>query len=403
MIRLLAIRKNVALEIREKFALNPKRLEEGFKALNEIFDEVVILNTCNRTEVYFNSSCDEDDEEILKKIFDALKWDYSLAENCIILKEERTIKHLMDVSCGFHSKIFGEDQILGQIKNAYAKSLELNTVKNILKRLFEMTISCGKEFRTESKLHEIPVSSASIAVSEAIKKNFKKFMVIGYGDVGKLVSKYILTNTFDSLIIGVRDINKVNDIDDNRVKVMKYEEARKHLDHIDCLITCTSAPHLMIERVHINEREKPLMIFDLSVPRDVEDSIKDIENVQLYDIDKVSLIDDKNKDIRKNIMISNKYIIDKNIEKFNEWQKQRKLSPYIKDMKNERNKVVFERVKSFTKKCKDESDIDIAYTLIKSAADVYINRAIEVLKEETSRDSEEECLRILKKIFIEKN
>ena len=400
MIRLLAIRKNISLDIREKFALNPKKLEEGLKALHNIFDEVVILNTCNRTEIYFNSSCEEKDEEILKKIFEALKWEYELADNCVVLDQERAIRHLMDVACGFHSKIFGEDQILGQIKNAYSKALELKTVKSILKKLFEMTISCGKEFRTKSKLYEIPVSSASIAVNEAIKNNSKKFMIIGYGDVGKLVSKYILANDFESLIIGVRDINKVNDINDERVLVMNYEEARKQIENIDCLITCTSAPHLMIERVHIKERNKPLHIFDLSVPRDVEDSVKYIDKVYLYDIDKVSSIDDKNKEIRKEIMISNKYIIEKSIDKFNQWNKQRKISPYIKEMKEERDKVILERINSFSHKCKNEDDIQLANTLIKSATDVYINRAIEVLKEEQLKGQGEECIKILEKIFL---
>lgn len=401
MIRLLAIRKNVSLDVREKFALNPKKVDEGLKALHNIFNEVVILNTCNRTEIYFNSSYDGPDEETLKKIFGALNWEYNLAGNCIILNEERTIRHLMDVACGFHSRIFGEDQILGQIKNSYAKALELKTVKSTLKKLFEMTISCGKEFRTESKLYEIPVSSASIAVSEAIKSNSKSFMIIGYGEVGKLVSKYILSNNFESLIIGVRDINKVNDISDSRVLPMRYEEARENIESVDCIITCTSAPHLMIEKIHIKERKKPLYIFDLSVPRDVEELVKEIENVYLYDIDDVSSIDDKNKELRKEIMISNKYIIDRSIHKFNEWKKQRKISPYIKEMKEERDKVILDRINSFSHKCKSEEDIKLANTLIKSATDVYINRAIEVLKDETLKGSEDECLKILKRIFME--
>lgn len=401
MIKLLAIRKDVLLEIREKFALNPKKVDEGLMALHNIFDEVVILNTCNRTEIYFNSSYDESDEEILKKIFDRLNWEYKLADNCIVLDEERAIKHLMDVACGFHSKILGEDQILGQIKNSYAKALELKTVKSTLKKLFEITISCGKEFRTESKLYEIPVSSASIAVNEAIKNNVKSFMIIGYGEVGKLVSKYILSNDFEKLIIGVRDISKVNDINDSRVLVMNYEKARKNIENIDCIITCTSAPHLMIEKIHINKRKKPLYIFDLSVPRDVEESIKDIESVKLYDIDAVSSIDDKNKEIRKEIMNSNRYIIHKNIDRFNEWRKQRKIVPYIKEIKEKRDNVVLDRVNSFSKKCKSKEDVDLANTLIKSATDVYINRAIEVLKEEALKGSEEECLKILKRIFME--
>ena len=403
MIRLLAIRKNVSLQIREKFSFNPKRLEVASRALNQIFDEVVILNTCNRTEIYFNSFCDISDEEILKKIFDSVDWDYGLKDNCIILNEKKAIRHLMDVACGFHSKIFGEDQILGQIKNAYAKALELNTVKSNLKKLFELTITCGKEFRTESKLYEIPVSSASIAVNEAINKNCKNFMLIGYGDVGKLVTKYILSNKFDSLIIGVRNISKVDDINDSRVEIMNYEYAREKIEDVDCLISCTSAPHLMIEKKHIKSRNNPIMIFDLSLPRDVDEEVKGINGVELYDIDDVSSIDDNNKEKRREIMNSNRHIIDKYMSKYEIWEKQRKISPYILEMKTERDKVILDRVNSFKNKCKDDNDVALADKLIKSVANVYVNRAIELLKEEALKGSEDECLRIIERIFLEKN
>lgn len=402
MIKLLAIKKHVALDIRERFSLNDKKAQMGIAQLNNKFDEIVVLNTCNRTEVYFNSSY-EDEEEILKEIFEAFKWEYSLMEQCTLLNEERTIRHLMDVSCGFHSKILGEDQILGQIKNAYIKSIELKSVRSSLKKLFELAISCGKEFRTKSKLYEIPVSSSSIAVNEAIKKGAKKFMILGYGDVGRLVCKYILSNNYESLIIGVRDISKVDDINDSRIISLNYDDAKKEIDNIDCLISCTSAPHIMIEKTHIKPRTKQLIIFDLAVPRDIEEEVAFLDNVELYDIDSVSSIDDINKEKRKNIMNSNLYIIDKYIDKFNEWKMQRRLTPYIIDMKNERDKVVQDRVESFTHKCKDDEHIDVASILIKSAADVYINRAIEVMKEEAVRGSEDECIRILKKIFIEMN
>ena len=121
----------------------------------------------------------------------------------------------------------------------------------------------------------------------------------------------------------------------------------------------------------------------------------------LYDIDNVSSIDDHNKEKRREIMISNKHIIDKNVNKYNEWIIQRKVSSHIIDIKKERNKVTEERITSFKHKCKAEHDILLAEKLIKSAADVYVNRAIEVLKEESLKGSEDECLRIIKRIFLQ--
>ncbi|MDZ5038604.1 glutamyl-tRNA reductase, partial [Clostridium perfringens] len=123
-----------------------------------------------------------------------LKWDINLREYCFYLTEKDSVKHLMEVVCGFHSKILGEDQILGQIKEAYSLAYNIGAVKSKLQRLFQQAITCGKKFKTESKLYEITVSSSSIAVNEVMKKNANKIMVIGYGEVGKLVVKYALSN-----------------------------------------------------------------------------------------------------------------------------------------------------------------------------------------------------------------
>lgn len=101
---------------------------------------------------------------------------------------------MFEVCSGFHSKILGEDQILGQVKDAYEEALEFKAVSLELHRLFQEAITCGKRFRKEAKLFEIPVSSSSIVVSEAIKRECTKFMVLGYGEVGQLVMKYLLSH-----------------------------------------------------------------------------------------------------------------------------------------------------------------------------------------------------------------
>jgi glutamyl-tRNA reductase len=117
MIGLIGIRKNTPLDIREKFIIKPKKYEEYINELLKEMKEVVILATCNRTEIYFNASFNE--EELLKKIFDIFNWDYDYKQYIFITTSKDVYRHLFEVCCGFHSKILGEDQILGQIKNVY--------------------------------------------------------------------------------------------------------------------------------------------------------------------------------------------------------------------------------------------------------------------------------------------
>lgn len=400
MIQLLGIKKNTGVEIREKLSLSTKKKKEYTKKLLQYFDEVVILSTCNRTEIYYNGSLKG--EASVAKIFEVLEWDINLKENCFYLEEIDTIKHLMEVVCGFHSKILGEDQILGQIKEAYFSSIESEAIDHELQRLFQEAITCGKKFRTDGRLYEIPVSSASISVSEAIKNNAKKIMVIGYGEVGKLVLKYALSNDIEVLNLVVRNVDKVKDIDDNRVKVMKYEEARKIINSMDCVISCTSAPHLIIEKKHIEEVGKEIIIFDLAMPRDIDERIKEFSRVKLYDIDEISLIDDENKNLRKEKMQEFKSIIKEHIDNYLKWKDLREVSYIIKNMKKNSSIVVKERQNTLQNKCHDKKDIEIAEILIKSTSDYYVNRAIEVLKEEQLKGQGKECVKILEKIFLKK-
>lgn len=400
MIVLLGIKKNTRVEIREKLSLAPKKRKDYLAKLNKYFEEVVILSTCNRTEIYINSKFNS--SKVMEIVFNIFKWDIDLIENCFSLEEDKAVRHLMEVVCGFHSKILGEDQILGQIKEAYRMSIEYGAVTHELQRLFQEAITCGKKFRTEGKLYEIPVSSASIAVNKAIKNHAKDIMIIGYGEVGGLALKYALSNNVNFIALVVRKPENINDIKDSRVKVMTYDEGRDIINNMDAVISCTSAPHLIIEKKHIKNEGENLIIFDLALPRDVEESIGTISRVRLYDIDEISSMDDENKELRKERMIDNKKIIDDYVEEYVTWKSLRGISGIIKEFKNEGNRVIKEREITLINKFNDERQIEIAKMLIKSTSDYYVNRAIKVLKEEELKGYGEECARILEKIFLEK-
>jgi glutamyl-tRNA reductase len=399
MLGLIGIRKNIDIKIREKFNISDKKRVVALGLLSNIFEDVVILSTCNRTEIYFNNSLGE---EGLKKVFHILDWEDRLMEYTFYIEGNDAQKHLFEVICGFHSKILGEDQILGQIKDAYEISLQLKVVKVNFQKLFEEAIGCGKKFRSESKLYEIPVSSSSIAVNTAINLGAKNFMIMGYGTIGKLVVKYALASELDNIKLVVRDKQKVEEIEDNRFNIMEYDESRDYLNEMDAVISCTSAPHFLIHRKDIDKQGKRIILMDLALPRDIDYSLKDYGRVLLYDIDDISKLDDENKKLRLDKMKTNKYIIDEHLSQYREWLQTREVSNYIKCFKEVESTVVNDRVESFKNKSKSEKDLELAEVLIKSTADYYVNKAIKVLKEEKLKGREEECMRILKEIFMEK-
>ena len=397
MLGLIGIKKGVDVSIREKLVISPRTKDLISNSLRNITDEFVILSTCNRTEIYFKGQ--GIDKEL---IFEVLNWDKSLLEYVFYIDDESAVKHLFELACGFHSRILGEDQILGQIRDAYLEGVEKGYIFSELMRLFEEAISCGKRFRSDTKLYEIPVSSSSIAVNKVIESKAEKLMVMGYGTIGKLVIKYALGTELKEINIVVRDKSKVEKITDQRVNILTYNEARERLNEMDGLISCTAASHLVVEKYHINKEGKNIFLIDLAMPRDMDPQLQNYERVQLLDIDKISKLDDENKHLRVERMQKNKYIIDKYIKEYMNWLNLRCVTNYIKEFKDSGDFIVSHRVKSFENKCKNKEDAKLAEILIKSTADYYINRAIKVLKNEKAKGREEQCLRILMEIFTKK-
>ena len=399
MLGLIGIRKNVDINIRERLAIALSKQSKAVKELNKLYEEVVIISTCNRTEIYI-SGCLESEEDI-RKIFEVLDWDISLLEYTFYLEGISVAKHLLEVVCGFHSKILGEDQILGQIKLAYELSLENKAIHTKLLRLFEEAISCGKKFRTESKLYEIPVSASSIAVKEVEEFGASSIMVLGYGTIGSLVVKYALGSKFNKVFIVVRNKGKVPDLKDDRVEILDFNEYKDVINEVDAVISCTAAPHVVIKNDYINNNGKEIMLIDLALPRDIDEALSQNERVTLLDIDTISKLDVDNKKLRNEKMNEYKFLVDEYLNEYKNWLNIREVTYYIHEMKNTGNSVIESRVKSFEHKCKDKRDIELATTLIKSTSDYYVNRAIKLLKEEKLKGREEECLNILKQIFME--
>ena len=399
MLGLIGIRKNVDINIRERLAIALSKQSKAVKELNKLYEEVVIISTCNRTEIYI-SGCLESEEDI-RKIFEVLDWDISLLEYTFYLEGISVAKHLLEVVCGFHSKILGEDQILGQIKLAYELSLENKAIHTKLLRLFEEAISCGKKFRTESKLYEIPVSATSIAVKEVEEFGASSIMVLGYGTIGSLVVKYALGSKFNKVFIVVRNKGKVPDLKDDRVEILDFNEYKDVINEVDAVISCTAAPHVVIKNDYINNNGKEIMLIDLALPRDIDEALSQNERVTLLDIDTISKLDVDNKKLRNEKMNEYKFLVDEYLNEYKNWLNIREVTYYIHEMKNTGNSVIESRVKSFEHKCKDKRDIELATTLIKSTSDYYVNRAIKLLKEEKLKGRENECLNILKQIFME--
>ena len=319
--------KNLSLEEREKF------VKEGYGHIlgkyleKRVIKGYVAVETCLRIELYLDVSR-EFEIERLKRDFRVEKMkDYEGTE---------AVHYLLRVICGLDSIIKGEDQILVQLKKAYFEALDKETTSSFLNIIFNQAIETGKRFRAESRINEKNISLDSIAV-KFIKTKFesledKKVFVIGVGDLSQSILALLHKMNNCHLTMTNRSLKKSIELQKvfPDVQTAEFSEKYNIIKNMDIVISATSAPHLIIEKAKIEDilnDGKKRFFLDLAVPRDIEISIGEFENVSLYHLE--DIWDEYNKNVEKRDEIVEKYfyIIEEQLKKIAEkLEKRRKYT-----------------------------------------------------------------------------
>ena len=319
--------KNLSLEEREKFVKEGYRHILGEYLEKRVIKGYVAVETCLRVELYLDVSR-EFEIERLKRDFRVEKMkDYEGTE---------AVHYLLRVICGLDSIIKGEDQILVQLKKAYFEALDKETTSSFLNIIFNQAIETGKRFRAESRINEKNISLDSIAV-KFIKTKFesledKKVFVIGVGDLSQSILALLHKMNNCHLTMTNRSLKKSIELQKvfPDVQTAEFSEKYNIIKNMDIVISATSAPHLILEKDKIkdilNDGRKRFFL-DLAVPRDIEISIGEFENVSLYHLE--DIWDEYNKNVEKRDEIVEKYfyIIEEQLKKIAEkLEKRRKYT-----------------------------------------------------------------------------
>lgn len=319
--------KNLSLEEREKFVKEGYRHILGEYLEKRVIKGYVAVETCLRIELYLDVSR-EFEIERLKRDFRVEKMkDYEGTE---------AMHYLLRVICGLDSIIKGEDQILVQLKKAYFEALDKETTSSFLNIIFNQAIETGKRFRAESRINEKNISLDSIAV-KFIKTKFesledKKVFVIGVGDLSQSILALLHKMNNCHLTMTNRSLKKSIELQKvfPDVQTAEFSEKYNIIKNMDIVISATSAPHLIIEKAKIEDilnDGKKRFFLDLAVPRDIEISIGEFENVSLYHLE--DIWDEYNKNVEKRDEIVEKYfyIIEEQLKKIAEkLEKRRKYT-----------------------------------------------------------------------------
>ena len=397
--------KNTDLTNREIFALNDEQISMAYElASAHNIKELYILSTCARTE--FFGHCDSKDlHSFIKKVYHILErnCDY----NFLIHKQgEECVKHMMEVSCSVTSLLIGETEITNQIKKSFQLAKNHKSTKSILSRLIESSLEAGKKIRNKTKLSN-GSSSISYAAVEKIIENVdridnKKILIIGAGMTGKLVAYNLQKKGAKDVFISNRDVNRgkvlSKKINGNFLPLDKISES---LSEFSIIVTCTNASYKLIEYNDILKIDSvhPILFMDLSVPRNIDHKVKNIDFVTLLTIEDIDNIIQKYRQKRKSELPKAMRLIDGCVIDYLQWFDDLNVTPTIANLKNHYDRIQINELKKVSRKydSKTLAAIDVfSNSLLKKI----MKDSIEYLKsDEVNEKSKIQYIEIMSSIY----
>ena len=304
--------ESVPLEVREEYSLEESKLALLYDQLNQIesISESLILNTCNRLELYACVS-DEHPENpplsILSEFFekDAL----SLLEHFKVRRGQQAIQHLIEVCAGLRSQIPGEVEIFGQVKNAYSASHKNGYTGKIINRVFQKGFQAAKLIRNTTRIGEGQINVANVAVELAAKifgsLGKASTLSLGTGDIGEKTVKALKSRGVERLGVASRSFERAESVSkDWGGKPYSISGLASYLHEYDIVIASVGAEEKLIDysmaknAVH-QRRDRPLFLIDLGLPRNIDPDCQELDNVFLYNLDDLAVIANENLKERK--------------------------------------------------------------------------------------------------------
>ena len=350
--------RKTPVEIRDSLALTPKeQLELGLQLRTRFnLGGVVILSTCNRTELYLVNA-----EQQLDQIIEMLEsyWDlYELRERVYTIQNLDGVRHLFRVASSLDSMVLGEPQILGQLKDAFQSFNEADLTGKLLHPLFTRAFSTAKRVRTETSVasNAVSVSYAAVELAKHIFEDLSKqtVMVIGAGEMAELAVRHFMRNGISELFVTNRTFLSAAKLAEKfQGLAVPFEHLERHLHQADIILSSTGARDFIITKEMVKNclrrrRGRSMFFIDIAVPRDIDPEINELNGTFCYDIDDLQTLVSQNQVERKKQSIKAEEIIENELLKLELWFKSLSAVPTIRSLRKAFHSIAEEEmVKSF--------------------------------------------------------
>jgi glutamyl-tRNA reductase len=335
--------KKADAEMRGKFSLDENaKISLLHQAKEDGLESLVVTSTCNRTEIYGFAQHPFQLIKLLCENSQGTVEDFQKV--AFVYKNHEAISHLFRVGTGLDSQILGDFEIISQLKNAFVQSKNHQLANAFLERLVNAVIQASKKIKTETEISS-GATSVSFAAVQYIFKNVenissKNILLFGTGKIGR--------NTCENLVKHTKheQITLINRTKDKAEKIAKklnvivrdYSDLQLELQKADVVVVATGAQNPTIDKAILNLK-KPLLILDLSIPKNVHENVNDISGVSLVHMDQLAQMTDETLENRKKQIPAAEAIIEEIKDEFIAWTKQRKFAPTIHALKAKLNAI----------------------------------------------------------------
>lgn len=335
------------IDIRDQVALTEALQEQALSLVKSSgrMLETVLLSTCNRSEVYAATGDEISDPQPVEEWFHEICGlsPGTLSPYLYRRTDDEVIRHLFRVVSSLDSMVIGEQQILGQVKDAYLRSLGEQATGVVLNRLFEKALAVGKQVRetTDIGVGAVSVSSVSVELARKIFKDLRQHsaMLIGAGETGELTAQYLVDQGIKRLIVANRTYERAAEVAHRFDGIaVSLDDGLQMISDVDIVISSTGAPHAILDRDRMTEimhsrRNKPIFLIDIAVPRDIDPQVRNVYNAFLYDIDDLQSVVDDNAERRNTEAEKVESIVENEVNQFLQWYQSLAVTPTITQLR----------------------------------------------------------------------
>ncbi|WP_375326019.1 glutamyl-tRNA reductase [Flagellimonas sp. GZD32] len=392
--------KKADAEVRGKFSLDVPGIDHIMDKAKEIgVDGLLAISTCNRTELYGFA---QHPYQLIKLLCDQTQGTVEeFQEVAYVYKNHDAISHMFKVGTGLDSQILGDFEIISQIKQGFYRAKKQDMANPFLERLCNSVIQASKRIKNETELSSGATSVAFASVKYILDNvpdiSEKNILLFGTGKIGRNTCENLVKHSNNSHITLInRTREKAEDIAGKfKLTVKDYGDLQSEIRKADILVVATGAQLPTVSKALIYPK-KPLLILDLSVPKNVSDDVKDLDNVTVIHLDQLSQITDETLAKRKEYVPKAEAINEKVKKEFLKWLETRKFAPVINALKEKLNTMKVEEIDFQTKKIEgfDQNQAEIiSDRIIQKITKQFANHL------KSSEVDTEDSLELIQKVF----